>query len=92
MPILNVLLPRKTTAIYTKMWRMIRGVFPTLHPTSFSADYELAAIQALQGSFDRPLNFLGCLFHYKKSIDDQCKQKGGSSAIKQTGGYVQVDE
>lgn len=74
-PILHALLPDKTTATYEKLWRMVRSVFPTLNPSTFSSDYELPAINAVLNSYHNKAALLGCGFHYSHSINKQARKK-----------------
>uniref|UniRef100_A0A915DKX4 FLYWCH-type domain-containing protein n=1 Tax=Ditylenchus dipsaci TaxID=166011 RepID=A0A915DKX4_9BILA len=53
---LYALLKNKSRTTYLKLFRMIRNLWPDFRPTSFSVDFELAAIQALQETF--PVVFL----------------------------------
>jgi hypothetical protein len=74
-PILHALLPNKTTATYDKLWRMIRTIYPSLNPTSFSSDYELAAIHAVVNSYHNSIAVLGCGFHYAQALTKQANKK-----------------
>jgi len=74
-PILHALLPNKQTATYDKLWRMIRTIYPTLNPTSFSSDFELSAIHAVVNSYHSSVAVLGCGFHYAHALTKQANKK-----------------
>uniref|UniRef100_A0A915DX07 Uncharacterized protein n=1 Tax=Ditylenchus dipsaci TaxID=166011 RepID=A0A915DX07_9BILA len=48
LPLLDVLLPSKSEAIYTKMWEMIRTLWPEFKPTTANLDYEVALMNSLK--------------------------------------------
>uniref|UniRef100_A0A915EDY8 MULE transposase domain-containing protein n=1 Tax=Ditylenchus dipsaci TaxID=166011 RepID=A0A915EDY8_9BILA len=49
--VLYALLKNKSRTTYLKLFRMIRNLWPDFRSTSFSVDFQLAAIQALQETF-----------------------------------------
>ena len=69
------LLPKKDSYTYTKLWRMIKAVYPALHPDTFSADYEIPAIKAVLEAFPDRIRFLGCAFHFRYSLDKQAEER-----------------
>lgn len=90
-PILHALLPKKDSYTYTKLWRMIKMVYPALHPDTFSADYEIPAVKAVLEAFPDRIRFLGCAFHFRYSLDKQAQKKGLARLFRtQTCAYVKV--
>lgn len=67
LPILYVLLPNKEEDTYTRMIRLICGIWPTFQPSHISLDFEFAVINGFRSTF--PLAELnGCLFHLVKNL------------------------
>jgi hypothetical protein len=90
-PILHALLPRKDGDTYTKLWRMIKMVFPELHPDSFSADFEKPAVKAVLEAFPGRIRFLGCAFHFRYSLDKQAQRQKLTRLFRtETCAYVKV--
>uniref|UniRef100_A0A915DMY9 Ubiquitin-like domain-containing protein n=1 Tax=Ditylenchus dipsaci TaxID=166011 RepID=A0A915DMY9_9BILA len=67
MPLMYVLLPSKSEAIYAKMFGMIKRMWPTFNPTAADLDYELALMNALKSNFPG-IKLGGCLFHLVKNL------------------------
>uniref|UniRef100_A0A915CRI3 MULE transposase domain-containing protein n=1 Tax=Ditylenchus dipsaci TaxID=166011 RepID=A0A915CRI3_9BILA len=67
LPLLYVLLPSKSEAIYTKMWKMIQTLWPEFNPTTANLDYEVALMNSLKTVFPG-IQLGGCLFHLVKNM------------------------
>uniref|UniRef100_A0A915E0L8 MULE transposase domain-containing protein n=1 Tax=Ditylenchus dipsaci TaxID=166011 RepID=A0A915E0L8_9BILA len=66
-PVLYGLLPDKTQVTYERLFRMIKNIWPEFAPSSFSVDYEIAVINALEVVF-RESEIFGCLFHLVQNL------------------------
>uniref|UniRef100_A0A915DBI7 MULE transposase domain-containing protein n=1 Tax=Ditylenchus dipsaci TaxID=166011 RepID=A0A915DBI7_9BILA len=66
-PVLYALLKNKSRPTYVKLFKMIREVWPQFRPASFSVDFELAAIQALQEVFPQSI-IAGCFYHLMRNF------------------------
>lgn len=74
-PVIFALLPNKREQTYSRMIRMIRGVWSNFCPTAISLDFEQAVINAFSNAFpDAELQ--GCLFHLVKNMKRKLGEKG----------------
>lgn len=71
-PVLYVLLPRKTEAIYVKMWRMIAAILAVYHLNlqawrTVVSDFEAAIIASVRNELPHVVH-RGCFFHFGQCI------------------------
>lgn len=74
-PLVYVLMPKKTEQMYTKMLEQLLILQPTLAPDSVLTDYEIAAINAFTAIF-RNVTVSGCLYHLSQSIYKRVQSSG----------------
>uniref|UniRef100_A0A915DZN5 MULE transposase domain-containing protein n=1 Tax=Ditylenchus dipsaci TaxID=166011 RepID=A0A915DZN5_9BILA len=77
-PVLYAFLENKSAASYTKMFNMVKVVWPAFAPTSISMDFEKVAIQSAIDVFPG-VNISGCLFHLVKNFKKQMAAHGLST-------------
>lgn len=66
-PVIFALLPNKLKKTYEMMFRLIKSQIPEWKPKSFTLDYEMAAIQAIESVFPEvPVS--GCYFHFSRCL------------------------
>ena len=66
-PLVRILMRRRTTASYRAALEMLKVVAPRFRPDQIVTDYEGAEQRALQEAFPNA-TLHGCLFHYVKVI------------------------
>uniref|UniRef100_A0A915DDP8 MULE transposase domain-containing protein n=1 Tax=Ditylenchus dipsaci TaxID=166011 RepID=A0A915DDP8_9BILA len=81
--VLYALLKNKSAASYTKMFIMVKVVWPAFAPTSISMDFEKVAIQSAIDVFPG-VNISGCLFHLVKNFKKQIATHGLSTRNQET--------
>nr|CAD2171607.1 unnamed protein product [Meloidogyne enterolobii] len=74
-PVAYALLTSKSEATYTRMWELIKNVWPEFSPNSISTDYEMAAINSIRTCF--PLcEIRCCLFHLVRNMKKKLSEFG----------------
>ena len=66
-PTVFVLMTRKTTELYTAIFRAIRDFLPDFEPQTSMSDYEAASSNAVQQVFEG-IEIKGCWFHFAQAI------------------------
>jgi hypothetical protein len=66
-PLVYVLLTRKTENLYTRVFNSLFDLNENLNPDSVMLDFELAAINAISSVFPNAV-IKGCYFHFRKAI------------------------
>ena len=67
LPCVYVLLPNKSIATYTKMWKVIRDACPSCQPHYFFVDFEQAAINSFNSIWTLT-QVKACFFHLSQSV------------------------
>lgn len=66
-PSVFALLPNKTQATYSRLFRELKTLRPRLRPTTIMVDFERAAINAIQEEFP-DVRIRGCFFHFTQCL------------------------
>ncbi|KAK3907416.1 RuBisCO large subunit-binding protein subunit alpha, chloroplastic [Frankliniella fusca] len=80
-PLVRVLMRRRTTASYTAALEKIKKLAPGFQPKKIMSDFERAEQNALEMAFPNA-QLHGCLFHYAKAIGCKARKLGMSRIIK----------
>ena len=67
-----VLLPNKSTATYSRMFKIIKEVVLSnclvFSPNTFQIDFEIGLIVSIRKTFGYETSIKGCLFHFGQAI------------------------
>lgn len=80
-PLAVVLMERRTTSLYKRVYQEIKTASPRFRPTTFYADFEAAQNRAIRDEFSFA-DWIGCLFHYASAIIQHAKSLGLTALIR----------
>lgn len=77
-PVMFVLMDRKTEALYHEVYEHCKVLRPAFSPKTAVADYEAANYKAMETSFPG-MEFSGCLFHFSQAVMRKMRKVMGTN-------------